>query len=146
MNNKQSKFLDKTLMGIDYGEVTTGLALGKNGLVTPIKSVRSRDVMVVIKEIIKLIKLNKVEGIVLGLPLDFNHKETHQSRLTRRFAKILKSKVGVPVLFIEEFGTTQEATKEDFPLEEPLFLSKKGSVDEISAALILKRFFAQEGF
>lgn len=145
MNGHKSKFLDKTLLGIDYGQVTTGLALGRNGLVSPIKSIRSKDTMVVVKEIVRLVKLNKVEGVVLGLPLDFNHKETLQSAITRRFAKILKSRLGIPVVFVEEYGTTKEAQSfED--LEDALKPSKKGKIDEISASLILKRFFAEEGF
>lgn len=143
MQYPASKFTDKTLIGVDFGDATTGLALGKNGVVMPARSVESSDVMTVVKEIIRLVKLNKASGVVVGLPLSYDHKETLQSAQVRRFAKILKTKLGMPVMFIDEYGTTREAIQDAIGDELPQKARRK--VDSISASIILKRFFADQG-
>ena len=140
----ESKFTDKFIVGVDFGDVTTGLALGKNGVVTPIRSVMSKDKMFAIQQICKLVKENKASAVVVGLPLNVEGKETGQSMEVRRFAKILKTRLGTQVLFVDEFGSTNEAISEAIKGELPQKSRKK--VDSVSAALILKRFFSDEGF
>ncbi len=142
-NSTESKYKDKFIAGVDFGDAVTGLALGKNGVVTPVKSVESKDSMTVVKEVIRLVKENKVSGVVLGLPLSYDHKETPQSAEVRRFAKMLKTRLGIPVMFVDEFGTTREATAEAIGEELPQKARRR--VDSISAAIILKRFFSDEG-
>ena len=140
----ESKFTDRFIVGVDFGDVTTGLAQGKNGVVTPVRSVMSKDKMFAVAQILRLAKENKALAIVVGLPLSIDGKETKQSIEVRRFGKILKTRLGIPVLFVDEFGSTNEAIEEAIESELPQKSRKK--VDNISATLILKRFFSDEGF
>lgn len=140
----ESRFTNKFVVGVDFGDVTTGLALGKNGVVTPVKSVMSKDKMFAVQQILRLAKENKASAVVVGLPLSIEGKETPQSIEVRRFAKILKTRLGTQVLFVDEFGSTNEAEEEAIDAGLPQKSRKK--VDSISAALILKRFFSDEGF
>ncbi|MFH1295457.1 MAG: Holliday junction resolvase RuvX [bacterium] len=141
-SNQESSYKDKFVVGVDFGGSVTGLALGKNGFVSPIRSVESKDVMTVIKEIIRHTKEQKASAVVLGLPLTVDQKETAQSIEVRRFAKLLKSHIGVPVLFMEEYGSTQEAVRD--AIEGELPQKARSRVDSLSAAIILKRFFSRE--
>jgi len=136
-------YQDKFIIGVDFGEARTGLALGKNGAVTPVRSVVTKDKMQVIAHVSYLAKEAKAALVVLGLPLNSDGKETRESLEIRKFARLLRSRLGVPVVFVDESGTTAEAQGEAVFLDLPVKLRKK--VDSISAALILKRFFAEEG-
>ncbi|MFA5776573.1 MAG: Holliday junction resolvase RuvX [Patescibacteria group bacterium] len=140
----ESKFNNKFVVSIDFGSSTTGLALGKNGVVTPVRSVISKDKMFAVQQILRFVKENKASAVVVGLPLSIDGKETKQSIEIRRFAKILKTRLGTQVLFVDEFGSTNEAEEEAIDAGLPQKSRKK--VDSISAALILKRFFFDEGF
>lgn len=143
MQYEESKYRDKFIVGVDFGETTTGLALGKNGAVTPVSSVESKDRMRAIQEIVRLAKENRASKIIIGLPLSYELKETKESIEARRFAKLLQTKIGIPVGFIDEFGSTKEAIHES--LEEELPQKTRKRVDSISASIILKRFFSDEG-
>ncbi len=144
MEYKESKYKDKYIVGVDFGDARTGLALGKNGIVSPARVEESKDPMAVVQQIMRFVKENKASAIVLGLPLSYAQKETVQSVQVRRFAKILKTRLGIPVIYVDEFGSTQEAMTEAIGDELPQKARRK--VDDISASIILKRFFSDEGF
>jgi len=135
-----NKFTSKdTLIGIDHGEESTGLALGRNGLVSPLTIVRENSDESVIHEIIKYSTENIVKGCVVGLPLDAANKETQQSLRVRKFAKLLKVLSKKPVAFQNEYGTSIESLKEAIDSG----VSQKGrrENDHLAAALILKDFY-----
>ena len=144
MQDQESKYKDKFVLGVDFGDTTTGLALGKNGVVAPAREVLSKDKMTAIQHIMRTVKQNKVLALVVGLPLGYDQKDTPQSLEVRRFAKLLKTRLGIPIILIDEFGTTQEALADAIIEELPQKARRK--VDSISASIILKRFFADEGF
>jgi len=144
MQEQESKYTDKFVLGVDFGDTTTGLALGKNGVVAPAREVLSKDKMTAIQHIMRTVKQNKVVALVVGLPLGYDQKDTPLSLEVRRFAKLLKTRLGIPIILIDEFGTTQEALADAIIEELPQKARRK--VDSISASIILKRFFADEGF
>lgn len=132
------------VVGVDFGEAVTGMSLGKDGVVTPVRSVESKDRMYVVSQISRLVKENKARLIVIGLPLSLAGKETKESLEVRRFAKILKSHLGTPVVFVDESNSTNEAQEEAVDAGLPKKARKR--VDSISAAVILKRYFSDEGY
>ena len=142
---KQDKnpYMDKFVVGVDFGTATTGLALGKNGAVSPVSSIELQDKLYAVSQVCKLARENKAALIVIGLPLTELGKETGQSVEVRRFAKLIATRIGTPVRFVNEHGTTEEA--EDKAIEDGLPRKVRRKVDSISAAIILKRFFADEG-
>ena len=144
MQEQESKYKDKFVLGVDFGDITTGLALGKNGVVAPAREVLSKDKMTAIQHIMRTVKQDKVAAIVVGLPLGYDQKDTPLSLEVRRFAKLLKTRLGIPIILIDEFGTSQEALADAIIEELPQKARRK--VDSISASIILKRFFADEGF
>ncbi len=138
---KDKKFKkDALLMGIDYGEVNIGLALGRNGIATPLCIVDARNTQTAIHEINRYVMENKVNRVVIGLPLTPNGKETEQSKKVRTFAKFFKIVTKKEVIFVNEFRTTQDLKTENIDLG--ITKIKHGNVDDLSAALILKEYYS----
>lgn len=134
------KIQEENLLGIDYGTTNIGLAFGKNNLVMPAKIINGKDDQTAIHEITRYIKENKIERIVVGLPLNYEGKETNFSRHVRRFVKLLKIKNKIPVEFVNEYRTTEDSKTEAVNLG----VSKKRQeqIDDLSAALILKNYYS----
>ncbi|GIW69281.1 MAG: putative pre-16S rRNA nuclease [Patescibacteria group bacterium] len=131
----------KNFLGIDYGGRNIGVALGKDGYVTPLKIIDGKNQNSAIAEIIRIALENKVEAFVMGLPLTAEGKETTQSLKNRHFAKLLKIKSRKKVLFCNEEGSTQEAL--DSLIATGASSRKRRYSDNVAAGIILKRFFQE---
>ena len=120
-------------MGIDYGRARVGVAVSDpNGKIAFPKGILdSRDSDSAIGALKKMIPEEKVERIIVGLPLAHDGGETGESRAVRAFARVLKEKISVPVEFENEIFTTRMATHEGV---------KKKDVDAASAAIILQSY------
>lgn len=136
---KEPIYKDKYTMALDYGEKRIGIAFGLNDLVTPVKTIKDKDENTAIKEITTLYYENKIKTLVLGLPLTIDGKETNFTKKVRRFAKVLRVYLKIPIVFVNEYGTSQEALIEAIEFDVPM--KKRHAVDQYSAALILKRYF-----
>ncbi len=133
---------EEILLGIDYGDTNTGLAFGRAGAVSPLTVLNSKDEGQLLAQISRFISENKVNKVIMGLPLTLNGKETNQSLKVRRFTKILKIKLKRPVEFISEFGTTQESIQR--AIKSGVSRKRRQTNDHLSAALILKRYYAEQ--
>lgn len=127
------------IMGIDYGERNIGLAFGINGLVSPLAVISGKNDETAINEISRLAIENKVSKLIIGIPLTYENKETFQAKKIRRFAKLLKIKLKKPVEFINEYRTSEESVTEAIEFDIPK--KKRKTIDDLSAALILKKYF-----
>ena len=72
--------MEEILLGVDYGSSHTGLAFGREGLVSPLHVIDSKDLNFVKAEIAKVSLGNKVSKVIMGLPLDVDGKDTTQSK------------------------------------------------------------------
>jgi putative Holliday junction resolvase len=145
MNKKGLKKIlnaKETLIGIDYGEAKTGIALGRNYLVDPLQTFKNLSDETLIHEIIKTAVENRVSAFVLGIPLQADGKETGQSLKVRGFAKLLKILTKKPVFMQNEFGTTEESIREAISNGVPQ--SKRTKNDHLAAAMILKDFYREQ--
>lgn len=131
----------KNLLGVDYGETNIGLAFGKNGLAQPGPVISGKNDEAAIKEIAKYVIENKINLIVFGLPLSDDGKETHQSQKVRRFAKLLRVFVKLPTEFVDEIDSTREAIENAIANDMPQ--KRRKTIDNISAAIILKKYFRE---
>jgi putative Holliday junction resolvase len=138
--NESNKIKD-ILLGVDFGETNIGIALGRNGLVSPLRVVSGKNVQNAISEISRLAQENHVDMIVVGLPLTGSGKETQMSIKTRKFAKLLKIFTKKHVELFDEFLSTTEAIEESITKGVPQ--KKRSLIDHISAALILKRYYSE---
>jgi len=135
--------LEEIILGVDFGEKTIGLALGRNGLTSPLKIIQDGRDLTAVNEIYKTALLNKCAKIIVGLPLNSVGKETSQSRKVRHFVKLMKIYIKIPIFFQDEFNTSKEALKE--AAAEDLSKRKRKTIDHYSAALILKNYYDSMG-
>ena len=134
-----TRLQEDILIGIDYGSANIGIALGRNGFVSPIRVVSGKNDGNAIHEITRIALENRASKIIVGLPLTAEGKETHQTKKVRRFSKLLKTISKRPVEFHSEYATSKEAYKES--LEKKLSTKKKSPKDHLAAALILKKYY-----
>lgn len=130
---------ESTLLSIDYGGSNIGLALGRNGLSMPLHIISGKNEPLALQEIGKIAYENKVDKIIMGLPLTAENNETEQSLLVRQFAKKLKIQIKKPVEFVNEYYTSQAALEGSIGMGTAQ--KGRGNIDHIAAALILKNYY-----
>ena len=138
--NDKNPYNEK-LLGIDYGETNIGLAFGINELVSPLKIVSGKNSENAISEITRYIIDNKVDKVLMGLPITPDGKETMMSRKVRRFAKLLKMRAKKPLEFVNEYRTTEESITEAVNLG--ISKKRRQKIDHLSAALIIKEYYSK---
>lgn len=139
--NRGSRPQEEILLGIDYGDAHIGLAFGRANLATPLSVIPAKNLETAMDEIGRIVFENKINKILLGLPLSAQDKETEQSARVRKFSKLLKTRLKKPVTFVNEYNTTREAVKG--AIDAGNSKKRRSSVDHISAALIVKRYYEE---
>jgi putative holliday junction resolvase len=127
--------MTKRFLGIDYGSVRIGLAVGDDEvrLAQPFKVIDGQhDPLASIREVVGD---RGITGIVLGLPRGLDGQETAQTALVRRFAERLKT-LGAEVYFQDEAATT--AAVQTYLKSKKL--RSRTELDAEAAALILQDF------
>ena len=133
----------KKIMGIDYGDARTGVALS-DLLCTIVGStavVPSRNTEKAIADIVRLAQENNVGQIVVGLPRNMDGSEGPRAELCRAFAAQLEQATGLQVVMWDERRTTVEAHN---ILSDHNYHGKKrkDTVDAVAASLILEGYLA----
>tara|TARA_B100000945_G_scaffold48126_1_gene34009 strand:- start:140 stop:574 length:435 start_codon:yes stop_codon:yes gene_type:complete len=91
-----------------------------------------------LKEFNKICSNRKVEGLIVGNPLDMYGNETYQSKQCKKYGNRLAKCLNLPVVFINEHCTTIEA-KERFSLKS----DKSGRIDSAAAAILLQQWLIE---
>lgn len=126
-------------LAIDYGAKRTGLAIcdAAETIASPLDVVQGEAE--VLKRIAEVVGGEKVEAVVLGLPLNMDGSEGPQARLVRKFAERLRREIDVPVHFQDErlssFTAGEKLTVAEFAPEE-----RRKRLDAVAAAQILEDF------
>ena len=136
----------KRIMGIDYGDARTGIAISDLlcsivGTTTVIHSRRNEKTLA---EIQRLVAEHDVGSIVMGLPKNMNGTEGPRAELCREFAEQVRQATGLEVRLWDERRTTVEAHN---ILNEHNYHEKKrkNTVDAVAASLILEGYLNSLG-
>lgn len=131
------------IMGVDYGDARTGIAMSDLlcSIVGSTTVIHSRRDDKTIAEIKKLIDLNGVTEIVVGLPRNMNGTEGPRAEVCKAFAELLKEATGLPVAMWDERRTTVEAHN-ILSAHNYHGLKRKNTVDAVAASLILEGYLA----
>lgn len=133
----------KRIMGIDYGDARTGVALSDLmcSIVGSSQVVPSRNRQKAIADIVAIAKQNEVGEIVVGLPKNMDGTEGPRAELCRCFAEELGQATGLPVVMWDERRTTVEAhnilSQHNYHGQK-----RKNTVDAVAASLILEGYLA----
>ena len=132
-------------LGMDLGTRTLGLATSDRlGIISsPYKTIRYENIDWLVDEVLKIIKEQKIEVLVLGYPKNMNNTLGEAVERTNNFKSKLESKTDLEINLIDERLSTVEAT--NYLLNEDM--SRKGRkrvVDAVAASVILDTYLRRE--
>ena len=135
-------------LGLDLGTKTLGIAISDktNFLASPLKTLKfaENDYASVIPELLEIIEEYKITELALGLPKNMDSSEGFAADRSKNFSDLLKSKIDIPITFIDERLSSVEAHNILFNLGKNNQKRKK-VVDEIAATIILENFLKKRG-
>lgn len=129
------------IIGIDWGLRRCGVAITDEThnffFVRPQLSVKTQDELV--QKILDIASVDKIVGIVIGLPLHADGSDSDTTKLVREFADLLSKQTDLPIIFVEE-NLTSAAAQEEIGRKS---ISKiKQELDSVSAKIILENAIA----
>ena len=130
-------------LAIDHGTKRTGLAIcdAAETIASPLAVFHGQKGL--LKKIAEIVEAEKVEAIVLGLPLNMTGSDSSQTKLVRKFAEQLKNHISVPVHLQDErlssFGAEEKLAPADFTRGKI-----KKRIDAVAAAEILEAFLERK--
>ena len=129
------------ILGIDYGLRRIGLALSDpmNIFAKPILTIDQKQTSNIFNDIIKIIKENSVNQIVIGMPLNMKGKDSRQTIIVKEFKNKLEEKIKFPVHFQDERLSSKSA-KQILIMENKSPSKNKKNIDSIAASIILQEF------
>lgn len=129
------------IMGIDYGDRRTGIALSDIGeiLASDYTTIYSGHAPKVRDAVMEIVNKENVQKIVLGLPINMDGSEGFRAQKTRDFKILLEECFDGDIVFVDERLTTVSAS---YYLNET---NKRGSnrkelVDRVAASIILQSY------
>ncbi|NEN75299.1 Holliday junction resolvase RuvX [Pelistega sp. NLN82] len=126
--------MHKTVLAFDFGLKKIGVAIGNTLLreASPLVIIRSQTRQERFERIQTLLEEWKPDILVVGLPLTEEGGEQFASGHARRFANQLHGRFHLPVVLVDERGSSMQAQER---------LGRHGDEDDMAAAIILERYF-----
>jgi putative Holliday junction resolvase len=124
---------ERTLLAFDFGLKKIGVAIGNTltAQARPLCILRSATRDQRFAQIGPLLAQWQPDAVVVGLPLTLDGNEQPASQQSRRFARQLEGRYRVPVLLVDERGSSLEAQH---------ILGSNAPDDAVAAAVILQRY------
>lgn len=135
------------MLGIDYGARRIGLALSDATatLASPWRLLQrppseAETLRMMLKEIDALLKADDgLEAVVVGWPRRLDGSPTHQTAIVETFARLLETKIAVPVVLQDERLSSHEADAR-LATRESDWRKRKAKLDAMAAAVILQDY------
>lgn len=137
--------LSKRILGVDYGDARTGLALSdiSGFLASGIGTIKSTGFLKTADQVSRIAKEKDVGLIVLGHPINMNGTLGPRSEKAQAFGKHLEEISGIKVvLFDERLSTANAHTM--LNITNTRGEKRKSIIDEMSACLILQSYLDRE--
>lgn len=124
---------ERTILSFDYGTKRLGVALGNVliGSARPLEIIDTPERAKRFARIEELIVHWQPDTFVVGLPLTETGGEQVATRQARRFANQLEGRYGLPVVLVDERGSSMAAQE----------IVGNAPDDAAAAAIILQRYF-----
>lgn len=108
------------VMALDYGSARTGVAVSDpTGIIArPLCVVERVRSDAGLAELVRLVREEQPEEVIVGLPLTLRGEHGEQARETEAFADTLRGILDVPVLLFDERFTTDLAQQTPSPSSE----------------------------
>ena len=132
-------------LGLDLGTKTIGLATSdKMGLIATAYKVLRHDnnPSSCLEELITIIKENKIEALVLGLPKNMNNTLGPRAEETIKFKELLESNINLPI-YLEDERLTTKSAESLLIMGNTSRKKRKKVIDKVAATIILQSFLDQ---
>ena len=131
----------QTLLGLDFGDKTIGIAVSDKSLTiaTPIKTIRRKSISKDLIELFDLIEVYNVGGLIVGLPLSLNGKENIRTEQVRKFVKAIELQKNIKIMLYDGRFSSDVIFKELRKNHNSISKIKK-KLDQQAAAYILQGF------
>ena len=131
----------QTLLGLDFGDKTIGIAVSDKSLTiaTPIKTIRRKSISKDLIELFDLIEVYNVGGLIVGLPLSLNGKENVRTEKVRKFVNAIELQKNIKIMLYDERFSSDVIFKELRKNHNSISKIKK-KLDQQAAAYILQGF------
>lgn len=130
-------------LGLDLGTKTLGLSISNGTIATTLKTIRYESIEKLIVELEEIIKNEKVDLLVLGLPKNMNNTIGTRAEETLNFKKLLED-LNYKVELQDERLSTVLA--HNYMIEADLSRKKrKEKVDSLAATIILQSYLDKKG-
>ena len=117
------------MLGIDYGKKKIGLAIADGPLAEPLKVIRYKLEEDVLRKVVEVVEVEKVEQAVIGI------SEREMAKETKNFARKLGNKLEIPISFQDETLTTKE--EQDLSQEAGIKRKKRRELEDAYAATLI---------
>jgi putative holliday junction resolvase len=133
------------ILGIDYGDKRIGLALSDElgSLAHEYSVLVSLKDEALIEYLRQLVTVERIEKIVIGLPLNMSGEESEKAQDVREFAAMLENFLDLEVLFEDERWTTKmvDKTLKEMKISQKQARERK---DMVAAKYILQSYLDRE--
>ena len=131
-----------TILALDVGAQRIGVARANSiaRIASPLTTLQHTDQ--IFDDIVRLLKQEQVDELVVGLPRGLDGQETDQTRYVRRFVADLQQHISIPLHLQDEALTSVKAEKELEARKKPF---AKGDIDALAATYILGDYLDQKG-
>ena len=131
----------QTLLGLDFGDKTIGIAVSDKSLTiaSPIKTIRRKSISKDLIELFDLIEVYNVGGLIVGLPLSLNGKENLRTEKVRKFVNAIELQKNIKIMLYDERFSSDVIFKELRKNHNSISKIKK-KLDQQAAAYILQGF------
>ena len=128
-------------LAMDLGTKTCGLAISdKLGIISsPYKVLRYNDLNTLIKEILYIIEVEKVDELILGLPKNMNNSLGFASERSLNFKAELEKLTKLPIHLVDERLSTIEA-ENILISSDTSRMKRKRIIDAYAASIILDTY------
>jgi len=120
------------ILGVDFGTKNIGLAWTDTAIkaVLPYGVIKEEKFKTKLEQMADLIEVEKIDKVVFGLPMNLKGGENKNTERIRKFVDDLGEKISVPIEFMNEMFTSQQADR----------MGGDASRDEKSAMVILEDY------
>jgi putative Holliday junction resolvase len=128
-------------LAIDFGEKRVGLALSDpmKIIAKPFKTIFYSNQNDLINKIALIIKDEKIEKIILGLPKGLKGNNTSQTNIVIEFYNYIKDKIDTPIV-MEDERLSSVSAKKSLIFQDIKTGHNKTLIDETAAAIFLQLY------
>lgn len=129
------------LLGLDIGSKRIGAAVSDELCITAqgLGVIESENEQKALKRLSEIVKQEKIEEIVVGLPLNMNGSKGPQAEKAIKFCDTLKKELNLPVKLWDERMSTMEADKVLIRADVSRAKRRK-KIDKLAAQIILQSY------